>query len=80
VQRGLLMRSRILENIDKKEWSKTVEIAENVSITSSTVLYHLRNMEREEVVERSSKGKGWRYAPIQQAELTEYLTKKSHRK
>jgi hypothetical protein len=37
-------------------------------------------MEREEVVERSSKGKGWRYAPIQQAELTEYLTKKSHRK
>ena len=80
VRRGLLMRSKILENLDKEEWSKTSKIVGNVSVTSSTVLYHLRNMEREEVVERSPNGEGWRFSPIQQVELTEYLTKKTRKK
>ncbi|MDH4213482.1 MAG: winged helix-turn-helix domain-containing protein [Candidatus Odinarchaeota archaeon] len=74
------MRSRILENLNKDEWRKTSNIVEKVSITSSTVLYHLRNMEREDVVERSPNGEGWRFTPIQQMELTEYLTKKSRKK
>jgi len=55
-------------------------IVGSVSVTSSTVLYHLRNMEREEVVERSPNGEGWRFTPIQQIELTEYLTKKTRKK
>jgi predicted ArsR family transcriptional regulator len=80
VRRGLVMRSKILENLDKEHWNKTSKIAEIVNITPSTVLYHLRNMEREEIVERSPKGNGWRYSPIQQIELTEYLTKKSRKK
>jgi len=80
VRRGLLTRSKILDNLDKETWSKTSDIVGNVSVTSSTVLYHLRNMEREEVVERSPNGEGWRFAPIQQAELTEYITKKPRKK
>ncbi len=75
-----MTRSEILENLGKEEWRKVSEIAEKVSVTSSTVLYHLRNMEREEVVERSSEGKGWRFAPIQQVALTEYITKKSRKR
>jgi predicted transcriptional regulator len=80
VHRGLVMRSKILDNLDKEEWSKTSNISEKVSVTSSTVLYHLRNMEREEIVERSPTGQGWRFIPTQQVELTEYLTKKSRKK
>lgn len=80
MRRGLLTRSKILENLNKEDWSKTSKIVRNVSVTSSTVLYHLRNMEREEVVERSSDGKSWRFAPIQQVQLTEYITKKSRKK
>jgi predicted transcriptional regulator len=74
------MRSKILELLDNNEWTVTSTISQNVNVTSSTVLYHLRNMEREDVVERDSKGRGWRVTPTQQVELTEYLTQKGRKK
>ena len=80
MRRGLITRSDILENLKKDDWCAISEIVGNVSVTSSTVLYHLRNMEREEVVERAPDGRGWRFAPIQQAELMEFITKKARKK
>jgi predicted ArsR family transcriptional regulator len=80
VRRGLIMRSRILELLENEQWTATSAIAQNVSITSSTVLYHLKNMEREEIVERDVESRGWRVTPTKQVELTEYLSKKSRKK
>ncbi|RDE11341.1 MAG: hypothetical protein C4K48_11660 [Candidatus Thorarchaeota archaeon] len=74
------MRSKILDNIGKEEWSTTTTISKNVGVTSSTVLYHLKNMEREEAVERNMKGRGWRITPFQQIELTEYFSKRPSRR
>lgn len=80
VRRGLIMRSKILEFLDNDTWTTPSTLAEKVGITSSTVLYHLKNMERENTVERDSNGGGWRVPPTQQVELTEYLFKKSRKK
>jgi DNA-binding IclR family transcriptional regulator len=80
VRRGLIMRSKILELIDSDKWTIPSALAEKVGITSSTVLYHLKNMEREDIVERDSRGGGWRVSPTQQVELTDYLVKKSRKK
>ncbi len=74
------MRSKILDTLGKEEWITTTGISKNVGVTSSTVLYHLKNMEREEAVERNVKGKGWRITPFQQIELTEYFSKRRSRK
>jgi predicted transcriptional regulator len=74
------MRSKILELLDNNEWTVASTIVQNVSVTSSTVLYHLRNMEREDIVERDSQGRGWRVTPTQQVELTEYLSQKRRKK
>ncbi|MFX1369629.1 MAG: winged helix-turn-helix domain-containing protein [Promethearchaeota archaeon] len=60
--------------LDAEIWRSVAEIAANVRVTPTTVLYHLRNMEREEITERSSEG-SWRLGPSQQAELTQFLKK-----
>ena len=74
------MRSKILDNLGNEEWSTTTAISKNVGVTSSTVLYHLKNMEREEAVERNIRGRGWRITPFQQIELTEYFSKRRSRR
>lgn len=73
------MRSRILGLLSDDEWRLTSTISENVNITASTVLYHLRNMEHEDIVQRNTQGKGWKIKPTQQVELTEFLSKKQKR-
>ena len=52
----------------------TSDVAKHVEVTAHTVLYHLRNLEREKIVERESEGKGWRLGPFEQAELMDFLT------
>lgn len=81
VQRGLVTRSMIIDALDFESWKPTSEIARELPVTSATIAYHLRNMEKEDVVVRHVKGKGWRFAPVHQTELTEFLNKrKSKRK
>ena len=74
VRRGLVSRTGILKLLDSIMWTTTSEIAKQVDVTGHTVLYHLRNLEREKVVERNSEGKGWRLGPFEQIELMQFLT------
>ncbi|MGY5865427.1 MAG: FaeA/PapI family transcriptional regulator [Candidatus Thorarchaeota archaeon] len=81
VRRGLFSRTHIIEHLDSELWISTSEIASRIHVTSHTVLYHLRNMEREKIVERDSEGNGWRLGPFEQSELLQFLsTKKKKRK
>ncbi|MHA1949524.1 MAG: FaeA/PapI family transcriptional regulator [Candidatus Thorarchaeota archaeon] len=80
VRRGLFSRTHIIEHLDSNLWISTSEIASRIHVTSHTVLYHLRNMERESVVERDSEGKGWRLGPYEQSELAQFLSVKKKRK
>ena len=81
VHRGLVTRSMIIDALDFEKWKTTSSIAVQLPVTTATVAYHLRNMEKEDVVVRNSRGKGWRFAPIHQTELTEFLNRrKSQRK
>lgn len=73
VRRGLFSRTEIIEHLTADIWISTSEIASRIHLTQHTVLYHLRNMEREKVVERDSEGKGWRLGPYEQSELETYL-------
>ena len=80
VNRGLVTRSMIIDELDFEIWKSTSDLASELPVTQATVAYHLRNMEKEDVVVRHSKGKGWRFAPIHQTELTEFLKKRKSRR
>ncbi len=80
VQRGLATRSMIIDLLDSKIWKTTSQIAQEVPVTAATVAYHLRNMEKEEVVVHHPKGKGWKSTPIHQTELSEFLKKRKSRR
>ncbi len=80
VQQGLITRSLIIDTLDVKKWHSATEISKKLPITATTVAYHLRNLERENIVVRHSRGKGWRFVPIHQTELTEFLKKRRSRK
>ena len=73
VKRGLISRSAILRLLDSRKWTTTSEVAKEVEVTFNTVLYHLRNLEREKVVERDNEGKGWRLGPFEQVQLMQFL-------
>ncbi len=73
VQQGLITRSLIIELLDHEIWKTTSQLAEELPVTAATVAYHLKNLESEDVVVRNAKEKGWRFAPIHQTELTEFL-------
>ena len=80
VQRGLATRSMIIDLLDFKIWKTTTEIAKEVPVTPATVAYHLRNMEKEDVVVHHPKGKGWKFTPVHQTELSEFLKKRKSRR
>ena len=80
VRRGLVTRSMIIDALDFEKWMSTSIIAGELPVTQATVAYHLRNMEKEDVVVRHSKGKGWRFAPIHQTELTEFFNRRKSRR
>jgi len=74
VRKGLFSRTHIIEHLDSKLWISTSEIASRIHVTYQTVLYHLKNMEREKVVERDVEGEGWRLGPFEQSELVQFLS------
>jgi len=80
VQQGLVTRSLIIELLDTEIWKTTSQLANQLPVTAQTVAYHLRNLENEEVVVHNAKGRGWRFAPIHQTELTEFLKKQRAKK
>lgn len=73
VPSGLFTRSRILESLSSERWHSIAEISIGVPVTSGTVLYHLRNMKHEYVVEHNSRTRKWRLAEIHQVALTEFI-------
>lgn len=79
VQQGLIARSRIIDQLDLEKWKTATVIAKELPITAQTVTYHLRNLEKEDVVVHSPK-RGWRFAPIHQTELTEFLKKRRRKR
>ena len=79
VQQGLITRSRIIAQLDVTRWKTVSDIAKELPVTAATISYHLRNLEHEDVVVRHKK-MGWRFAPIHQTELTEFLKKKKSRR
>lgn len=79
VQQGLVTRSRIIDLLDVKNWKTASEIAKKLPVCAATITYHLKNLESEDVVMRHSK-RGWRFAPIHQTELTEFLKKRQRKK
>ncbi|MFX1260732.1 MAG: ArsR family transcriptional regulator [Promethearchaeota archaeon] len=80
IERGLARRTEILHALSNNEWRSAAEIAESVEVTTATILYHLHNMERENVVVRNPDGKDWKLGPIQQSSLEEFLEPKRRRK
>jgi DNA-binding transcriptional ArsR family regulator len=74
VRRGLVTRTEIIRLLDYNSWITASEIARQVSVTYQTVNYHLINLAREGVVERDPNGKGWRFGPVQQSELTQFFS------
>ena len=80
MRRGLFSRTQILEHLDSESWIAPSEIAIRIHVTSQTVVYHLRNMEREKIVERDDEGKKWRLGPFKQSELIQFLSTKKKRK
>jgi DNA-binding IclR family transcriptional regulator len=66
--------------LSQDEWLTPSEIANHVRVTAGTVVYHLKNMEREEIVERKPEGLGWRLGPYNQTELTAYFGGKKRKK
>ncbi|MHA3963315.1 MAG: winged helix-turn-helix domain-containing protein [Candidatus Thorarchaeota archaeon SMTZ1-45] len=80
VRRGLETRTQIIKQLDPDNWVTTTAISRNVDVTFTTVLYHLRNLERERIVERNPGGHGWRFGPFQQSDLSQYLETKPSRK
>ena len=80
MQQGLITRSSIIDLLDTERWLKSSQIAKELPVTTATVTYHLRNLENEDIVVRHPKGKGWRFAPIHQTELTEFLKKQREKR
>jgi DNA-binding IclR family transcriptional regulator len=80
IERGLARRTEILHALSDEEWRSVAEIAKSVDVTTATILYHLHNMERENVVERNQDGKQWKLGPIQQSLLEDFLKPKPRRK
>ena len=75
-----MTRTDIIKLLDSDIWITTSEIAKQVDVTSHTVLYHLRNLEREKIVERKLDGKGWRLGPFEQVELMQFLAPSKSKK
>ncbi|NHI88559.1 MAG: ArsR family transcriptional regulator [Candidatus Thorarchaeota archaeon] len=80
VRRGLLTRTEIIRLLDNESWITTTEIAQQVNVTYNTVLYHLKHLLREEIIERDPQSLAWRFGPVQQSDLTQFLSSKKKKR
>lgn len=69
-------RTAILRALESDLWLTASKISTEVSVTAGTVSYHLRNMEREDIVVRDPEGTGWRLGDFDQTALTDYVSKR----
>lgn len=77
VRRGLMTRTRILNSLSIEKWKTISEIAEKVHVTYNTILYHLKNMEREEIVIQEKDGAGWKLLRSAQTPLSDFFKSKT---
>ena len=75
----MISRSSIIRRLDGVSWTSANDVANDVNLSATTVLYHLRHMRRERVVEREAEGTKWRLAEPGQTALTSYLTSQGQR-
>lgn len=66
--------------MSRDEWLTPAEISKHVRVTAGTVVYHLKNMEREKIVEHEPEGIRWRLGPYNQTTLTRFLIKKERKR
>ena len=76
IRSGLSTRSAILKELESNKWLSASKISTKVHVTAGTVSYHLRNMEREDIVVRDPVGSGWRLGNLDQTILTDYALKR----
>jgi len=76
IRQGLATRTAILRALESDQWLTASKISTEVSVTAGTVSYHLRNMEREDIVTRDPEGKGWRLGDFDQTALADYVSKR----
>ncbi|MHA1587848.1 MAG: winged helix-turn-helix domain-containing protein [Candidatus Thorarchaeota archaeon] len=76
IRSGLSTRSAILKELESNKRLSASRISAKVHVTASTVSYHLRNMEREDIVVRDPEGNGWRLGNLDQTVLTDYASKR----
>jgi predicted transcriptional regulator len=72
VQAGLITRNEILKHLDFESWTSAGEIAENIDVTYSTILYHLKNMRAEGTIVKQEDGPGWKLSQTGQTELDDF--------
>jgi len=75
----LSTRTAILKELESDKWLSVSKIATEVHVTSGTVSYHLRNMEREGIVARSPERCGWRLGDFDQTILIDYVSNRKKR-
>ncbi|MHA1484861.1 MAG: winged helix-turn-helix domain-containing protein [Candidatus Thorarchaeota archaeon] len=76
IRSGLSTRSAILKELECGMSLSASKISTEVHVTAGTVSYHLRNMEREDIVVRDPEGSGWRLGDLDQTLLTAYASKR----
>jgi len=80
VSSGLHTRSLILKELSSSSGVAAADIAKRIPVTSGTVLYHLRNMERENIVEFNTRTRKWRLVELHQVPLSEFIDVRRSRK
>ncbi len=73
VSSGLESRHSILMMLKIDEWQRVSTVASKVSLSVSTVRYHLRNMQSDGYVEIDKETRTWRLCNVNQSELSEFL-------
>jgi len=73
VHKGLMARSNIIRRLERQDWNSVQDLAYDVNLAAATVLYHLHNMHREDIVEKEPQGRRWRMSTRFQTSLADYL-------
>ena len=72
VRRGLLTRTRIIQALEQVSQASVSTISQEVGVSYSTTLYHLKNMLKEKIVDRNPETMDWLLI-VEQKPLTEFF-------
>ncbi|MFW9979884.1 MAG: winged helix-turn-helix transcriptional regulator [Candidatus Thorarchaeota archaeon] len=80
ISQGLVSRHKITMHMDLEIWQKVSIIASQIGIASSTVRYHLKNMESDGYVEQNPESREWRLLTQDQSQLDAFLAPRGEKK